>query len=876
MIFDKRYRAYINLSVDSLSTVDYELNGAWVQFYPEITAFKRSLFEDELFSRNDWGEMVIKNMPYEYAFAGGNTTPYTLYDAIKNSDIDNEIRVKILLSTGIIDPDSERTIYGYFGLNDCDFDDDKKIIKVTPSILDQYTDLVENLEKEISIFSVEKKSKATWRLSDTFNADYPSGISISHNVPAKLVASDIDEAKDVSVIGNYYEKPPLISNCKEKYSLNLYMSLVADATASSTNFIRVMFDIFDSGFNLISSNILKEIQPNGLTYIIEELVYNGTLLPGYSAYLYTVFQFSGGTDTINYGNISVNAEFTTVPFVTNDVTINMSSPLLRTIEVWPDAIYGASHGGKINDYNNDVGDLTAYFNADGSPKSTYALGANGGNTYAPYGKRKTIDIITDTGYQTKEIDAQYISDIQGILGEYGYELSELTLYDHLWNRVLAKDVVITMATCKFSRFEQYLPIGEIPDGNWTETTYIQSGKKLWYKKPFDEAYKDDWTRSALDNNDGYLAGVSYRSKITSKVNYPSEDNSVALPSRELRDVIRTVFNQTHQNYATSDVVSGFLWNDTISYIDTSDGLNYISKAQNYLNNIACIHTYSLKTGEQDADDSELLVSFKKLMEDLKKLFGYQIYWWVEPDKTLRIEHLKYIDLSRTVKDVSIGTSEYNRNNLLLSEISSWSYDKAKMFSLIEYNTINSGYKDFAKSKITFDKIVSNKRNQDIKQTYTTEISSTDIRYCIENPADLENGMILATHDNYVVRNGMCPISGVEYENGELAISNLLTNFKYEGVFTIGKINGSSVEFDVTTRTKSGKEFILKGIYLYDFFKNTVGVGIIDSVEFNPDKETTKIKLKYRYNSTSQTDEFILMVSKEGDYELATDIEFNFG
>ena len=78
MIFDKRYRAYINLSVDSLSTVDYELNGAWVQFYPEITAFKRSLFEDELFSRNDWGEMVIKNMPYEYAFAGGNTTPYTL------------------------------------------------------------------------------------------------------------------------------------------------------------------------------------------------------------------------------------------------------------------------------------------------------------------------------------------------------------------------------------------------------------------------------------------------------------------------------------------------------------------------------------------------------------------------------------------------------------------------------------------------------------------------------------------------------------------------------------------------------------------------------------------------------------------------------
>jgi hypothetical protein len=397
------------------------------------------------------------------------------------------------------------------------------------------------------------------------------------------------------------------------------------------------------------------------------------------------------------------------------------------------------------------------------------------------------------------------------------------------------------------------------------------------KKPFDGSITE-WELGDIDSSGGTNASIEWDVKLKSTKTYPSSEDSVTLQTRDFKEIVKTVFNGTFLSLVNDDINSSFFWNDSDPNITVDEGKNYFTGDTNWLNNIAVAHTYQLQETNNDSEDSILKMSFKDLMADMKAEWNNQIFWWVSTDGVLHIEHLKYIDIAKQTLDLTVvDESPYLNNIKLLDEISSWKYDKSEMFSLVNFQIANSGYKDFTDNNITYDKIVSNKRNEDIRNTISTRKITTDIRYCIENPSDLENGMILLNHDaeyNTIVAH--VPISNVSFENGNLALSNILNRYKYEGIFFSGKINGVSVDFDVTTRTKVGKEITLKGIYNYEYFKSKIGVGRIETMTHDLKMEHTVITLRYRFGSGTISDTFVLMVSEVGDYVGAENVQFDFG
>ena len=70
--------------------------------------------------RRGFGDIDIKNEPFEYAKLGGNR--YLLYDIISSVSPDQEIHLRFV--------SAYETLYAYFGVIDCKPDNDKKIIKV--------------------------------------------------------------------------------------------------------------------------------------------------------------------------------------------------------------------------------------------------------------------------------------------------------------------------------------------------------------------------------------------------------------------------------------------------------------------------------------------------------------------------------------------------------------------------------------------------------------------------------------------------------------------------------------------------------------------------------------------------------------------------
>lgn len=861
MLFNKRYKVYIDLVVDGT-------DDNWIQFYPELGEFKRSPFSDEMFTRQSWGKMEIKNMPKEYADAdllGNDTTPYELYDLIKDLDIDQEIRVKAVMSNDIIDPDTFNTIIGYFGTNDCEFDDDKKIIVVTPAIYDQYTNVVENWETKIDIFPKEQVTNAVFG-----NGDISSAFSTSHNVPVLQLGSTISESQTPLDTDAGGVSGSVLNNLSKNYTANFTVNISGESTVTGSITFNII--VYNADDSVSSNNLLRTISSSGS--ISETYTLTVSLTQGQ----YVRFQCVIDNSSFTYSGIGLSIKLTSVPVVTNDLTINLLDSYLNTYEIWTEVEAGRNEGVKKDDYDSDIGLLAAYFDGDGIPKSTLLTD----NAYAPYSIRKqTQPIIRMNGtYSSLTIERLYLSDIKDRLADEYFELSKVTVYDFVYRpNWFSKKKVRTWCTASFSRFEQWVTDGETPVGeNWNDTGFTQSGKRLYVKLPFDGA-TSTWNLESPTGS-GETDGFQYDHSQTTSLVYPSSSNSLVVDSRPLYDIIKDVYTNTHSSLATKDVESVFFWNDTDPLITVDAGINYITNKSNYLNNIDCVHTYSFQSANQNSDDAVLEVSLKDLLNDLKYMFGNQIFWWVESDGTLRIEHLKYIDLTKSTLDITREATDptiYNSNIKLLSEISSWSYDKSKMYSLIEYNMINAGYQDFTENKITFNKIVSNKRNEDIKLNVTTSIISTDVRFCVENPTELENGMILVNHDGlHTMINAIVPISGVLFDNGNLALSNILKNFKYEGVFLEGYINGGFTQFDITSRTKDGKDFILKGIFEYDYFKTKLGVGRIESLTHNLDQEITKVTLRYRFGSDAETDVFILMVSKVGDFTGATDIQFNFG
>jgi hypothetical protein len=565
---------------------------------------------------------------------------------------------------------------------------------------------------------------------------------------------------------------------------------------------------------------------------------------------------------MTYETIEVKVALTSIPHNTISVDIDLLKEDLVSVDVWTKVDHGRIS--PREEYWENTAGVSEYFNANGSPKETYFANNQFGMSthgYSYFNNDKDVDY--DESISWVRLPELIIS-----MAEYKYEVSEVTVYSgntfhRGWGGRKRRKV---FATCKFSRDEYFSAEEPVDHGEgWVETNHKdRSEKPMWIRFPLNESITD-WDLGTVDTSGGEIkTGFAWETKLTSKRAYPTGNESETInTARDLRDFITTIYTGSSDLLTGKDVKSTFLWNDLESespYYDASNvGSNYVSdKDYNSLNNIACIHTFNLNTDVTDssAEGSILEVTFSDLMDELKSLVP--IYWFVEDDGTLRIEHIKYID--DKLKTIDILDKEF------LDGTQKWTFNKDELFETTTFNTVNSGYADFANNILEFDRIASNNRSQDLSSEYSTKILCTDVKHCFENRNDLENGVLLVAYDPVTMKmiNSTGSVSGKEVENGELALSNLLNDYwRYEGVWKKGTINTVASDFKKTARNKKGTPISLKGVYdsTTSFLTTNIGIGFISAMKIDFDRGiTTDISLLYRYDSDPNSDGTVLVVS----------------
>ena len=857
MPFDEKYKLYLDWTAQTEWVWDNDTDANWVEIFEGFLPHNKSLVEAEMFLRWKWNEITIRNHPKRYTDTSNDA--FRLYDLLDGLDPTQEIRVKLVTD--------DNTVRGYFGNNDGKFNDNRsgKVLKVTPAILDQYTNVIENTDKKIDVIGIRKSTTARFDLDDSVNP-----IAASHNVPMNITSSDIDETQKPGLYDSPSSGGAFLNNLKTAYEAKFSAHIEADFIITPGFDMSVYIREYNSVDVVIQESLLATYSSSGS--ISTTFEYSPTLSK--DSYIVLEWLIDNAGDSVTYGNVTLRVGLENIPFDTITIEVELLSSNLIAKDVWTEPLH-ARTSPKESEWSSTNG-VDDYFEVSGAPKASLFSDIEfGPNSQAGALFSNGLDISNEP------IEGTYLGELETLLGDFEYELSSVTVWEGTTYRnwwPFGKKYRRVYGTCTFSR-EEYWKIDEgapdpPPGGGWEQTTIMQGGKRLWIRKPFNGAVTD-WNLDTKDSSGGNNGSFEWVSKKKTVRAYdPSENSRTFDSARDLKEVIKTIYNGMHSTLNSKDVISTFFWNDDEGDLDVLDswpsGTNYLTFQPNELNRIGCIHTADFDTDESElnSEDQTLKISFKDIISDLRKF--WDIYWFVDLDGNLHIEHKKYIDLTSTSVDA--------RGNKFLKETLKWGYNKEIMFAAIEYSSVNSGYRDFTDNIIEFNKIASNKRNRDLKLELKTEILSTDIKYCIENPGDLQNGLTLVVYDtSFKMITDYVPLLQKTFENGPIALSNLLLKYwTYEGVWSAGKINNVDAEFTVTYRTKLGKEIDLQNIYDVDgggdeirFITTDIGVGMVKSMTPNFNNgTTTKIVLVYRYDSSPETDVFELIA--------ATDVLYDFG
>lgn len=471
----------------------------------------------------------------------------------------------------------------------------------------------------------------------------------------------------------------------------------------------------------------------------------------------------------------------------------------------------------------------------------------------------------------------------------GWELCDVTVWrgESWW--VPFKTMREFFVTCKFALERKFVSTSDgtatgsqvYPPGGsdkgwnpYTESPVFETRNGgtfgYWFSRaPFNGAYADTWTLADVEENDGSGGGASFQwtHKRNSKINYPAtdeDDGVIELNTLiDLKDMLTYMYQQLHEDLADKEVKSLFFWNDDEADFDFMQGLlgcNYVTAEVNELNNLKCFHTYDLKTEVDDSgedEDSILSLTIKSMIEDLQRLFPLK--WHIDEDLNLHLEHPKYYEMIKSTLDIS------EKKEVQMTK--QFDFDTSDLFEEKTFGQINAGYVDFNNNTMTFDQIVSNNRNKDIAYEITTEIFTTDIRFCLENPNTLDNGLVLVLAKNGEVINDTGFVSENEQQNGALCLSQLLHKYwTYEGVWVEGQINGNDYNFNNTIRAKIGTELKFRGIDNSLFFTTPIGIGLMDEGTLDLENESTTVNLRYRYNSSNLGDSgyYLAWGDNEGD------------
>ena len=556
-----------------------------------------------------------------------------------------------------------------------------------------------------------------------------------------------------------------------------------------------------------------------------------------------------------------------------DTTAALTSDKLQTVAEWDETGNYAKKELKDSKWDDlNTGSLMGgFFNNDGSPNTNILI-------TPPYDAAYTY--YTTSGRQT--VNIQNLIDIMALKK---YELSELTIWrgSSWWGGFTEKRVFYV--TCKFSREFVFVQTSDRTQSG--DMVYPEGGAGVGWgalneepifgsrygggwgyefgRIPFNGSFTNGhWELSAPEQNTGTGGGTSFfwTDKRTSKINYPlsEEDNGKfeIKATGDFKEMLNNMYRSIHPELEFKSVKSLFFFNDDESeyqFMNGREGVNYVTNEINQLNLMKWMHTYTLKTEVSESpsdDESKLNISFKKLIEDLQKLFP--VMWFIDPEMNLHIEHVKFFDLVSTSYNIS------NKKEIEMTY--QYEFDTSELFDEKIINQVNSAYADFSNNTIEFVQAVSNNRNNDTKMEVTTELFSTDLRFCLENPNSIANGLILLLSKDGAVISETGLVSGEDQLNGALSLSKLLTRYgTYEGVWTAGKINGEDVQFNFAYRSKVGIELQFRGVYPSLFYTTQIGKGLIDSGSLDIESNITKIKLRYRYTSNQIGDQAWYLVTK---------------
>lgn len=916
--------------------------------------------------RKKWGEVIIRNKPYLYTT--DPTTKNKLYTEITSKPPTQYMFIKhVGNGTDITE--------GYLGVIDCEIDDAKKFIKVTPQTYDQYTQVLEHMNTKVNIFDKQNiilnGKFDTWVNSLPFNWKYvddlttdnsPERLFILNSNTAKLKArgyynvtgwgedgiegltlaqyidtygaSNINkittqttifqderqvEAVNQVYVSFYYQLMELWNEIPIRSQIEIQIRITTDSG--------VLYAKDDGSWTSVNSRIT--VSDNALPYPFSEInsfrwfsrVFDTPPSSGLLsiAFIHVVpenasLDLEDASDLNKYAkNEYENSGWTYYEsdlLITNVVieassmqyiSVDVSLPSSDIVSKQTDGIQNESGNnfalvhnanvrrGFVLNYENENSEdfYKYYFDVETNAPNTTKMSDPTTGFFAP--SSTGVDWSVD-GY----IELFKSANSGFFLGE----LSSVVIYEgERWNYVfpsLTRSLQLK-AGFIFSREEfiseaaytqdDYLAgrcdLSQVWDGisekqadNYREPEYDvgwnrtvanpRLGGMIWVRTPFNGA-ATDWEISELGG--GVVDGIKYTKKIICNKIYPiGADSKIYSNTVNFKDVVKKVFNNTHPELKGKEVFSTFLWNDfpddaktaklldSFPLLNSNRSINYYTRSENYLKNISCLHTYELKTVKTIGDgDSEIEMSLRELIDDIKVIFPF-LYWFMDEDWNLHLEHESYEDY---INDIVISREQN-------SDYQVWKYNKNEMFAISDFNMVNSGYKDFAFAVMEFEKIVSNRRSTDIRDSKTAKTITTDIQFCIENSDDLSNGLILVNYNplnNNKIVTSVGDVSKTERPNANLALANMLQVFgNFEGTWEKGKINNRDRVFKHTKRTKEGLETIeLKGIVHENHFLTDVGLGFPRTKTFDYRKNVTLLELLYRYKDwllTTETDKTI--------------------
>lgn len=275
--------------------------------------------------------------------------------------------------------------------------------------------------------------------------------------------------------------------------------------------------------------------------------------------------------------------------------------------------------------------------------------------------------------------------------------------------------------------------------------------------------------------------------------------------RKLSEVLEGIISRNTEDCDTqiTTVVSDFF---QINPENVSDN-NYVTNEYNYWEDPIIFDAYDFIAPDADEQSSIGIVTFKKLMSDLEKMF--QVVWWVEQDGAdyvLRIEHWSVAETgsSYNITSANMSSKKYNYQKGYIKE--------RKKFTMLAQRNM-----DFVGTEITYQPLCTIAETEDVN----LELFCTDIDFLRAHPEVVNGSMLVMCSwksDSSRIWRHFGALSGSFVSNAPMSWANLHEAFHMHRANTMtGTMNNDSVTFSSTVKIRE-RRLILKdcGLTLFDY------------------------------------------------------------